>query len=310
MGEHNLPLVSVLIVFCNQEKFAAATLDSVLAQDYPAMEIIAADDASADGTPGIISNYAAKHAHIKPLLSTVNGGITQNCNNALRAATGRFLVLLGGDDLMVPGRIAKQVEYFQQYPETSVCCTDIDVFFDDAPEKNYVYRNRVFYKKKGAASIIAQDNMPPTSAMMFDYEKCRGITFDSRTPVVSDWLFVAECSIRGKTGYVNGIYTRYRRHSGNVTAYGVEKAYIEDRLIYTDILISRYPQFKLAYKKQRCSIFYNVAKRLFLAADFKACRSRLRSALLEWPFSARVFALYAASFIGGPVLGRIKKRQK
>jgi glycosyltransferase involved in cell wall biosynthesis len=310
MAERNLPLVSVLIIFCNQEKFAKETFDSVLAQDYPAMEIIAADDASADATPAIIKQYAALHPHIKPVLSTVNGGITQNCSNALKAATGRFLVLLGGDDLMVPGRITRQVEYFQQHPETSVCCTDIDVFFDGAPHKNYVYRNRVFYKKKGAAAVIAQDNMPPTSAMMFDYEKCRGIGFDYRTPVVSDWLFVAECCIRGKTGYVNGIYTRYRRHENNITAYGVEKAYIEDRLIYTDILISRYPQFKLACKKQRCSIFYNVAKRLFAAADFKGCRNRLRTAMLEWPFSARVMALYGASFIGKLLLPGILKRQK
>jgi glycosyltransferase involved in cell wall biosynthesis len=310
MQQGQLPLVSVLIIFYNQEKFVQETLDSVLAQDYGAIEIIAADDASTDGTQQIIKTYAAAHANIKPVLSAVNGGITQNCNNALQAATGRFVILFGGDDLMMPGRISRQVQYFQQNPETSVCCSDIEIFFDDAPHKNFVYRNREFYKKMSAARIIAQDNAPPTSALMFDYDKCRGIRFDERTPVVSDWLFVAEGCIRGKTGYINDVLTRYRRHSGNTTSFGIEKSYIQDRLIYTDILISRYPQFKLAYKKQRCSIFYNVGKRFFMAADFKGCRNILRIAWLEWPFSARVYALYMASFAGRLLLARIQKQKQ
>jgi glycosyltransferase involved in cell wall biosynthesis len=307
MQQNKLPLVSVMIIFYNQENFVRETLDSVLAQDYGNIEIIAADDASSDTTPAIIREYAATHANIKPVLSTVNGGITQNCNNALQAAKGRFAVIMGGDDLMVPGRISAQVSYFQQFPETSVCCSDIEVFFDDTPEKNFVYRNREFYKKRSASKIIAQKVAPPTSALMFDYEKCAGIVFDQRTPVVSDWLFVCESVIRGKIGYINKVYTRYRRHNESTTAFGVQKSHIEDRLIYTDILISRYPQYKLAYKKQRCSIFYHVAKRYFMAGDFKGCRSMLVSALLEWPFHIKAIALWWGSFIGKPVLKRLKK---
>jgi glycosyltransferase involved in cell wall biosynthesis len=307
MQQNQLPLVSVMIIFYNQENFIRETLDSVLAQDYGNIEIIAADDASSDSTPAIIQEYAAAHANIKPVLSKVNGGITQNCSNALQVASGRFAVIMGGDDLMVPGRISAQVNYFQQFPETSVCCSDIEVFFDDAPQKNFVYRNREFYKKKGPSKIIAQKVAPPTSALMFDYEKCAGIVFDQRTPVVSDWLFVCESVIRGKIGYINKVYTRYRRHSENTTAFGVQKSYIEDRLIYTDILISRYPQYKLAYKRQRCSIFYHVAKRYFMAGDFKGCRSMLVSALLEWPFHIKAIALWSGSFFGKPVLKRLKK---
>jgi glycosyltransferase involved in cell wall biosynthesis len=307
MQQDTLPLVSVMIIFYNQENFVRETIDSVLTQDYGNIEIIVADDASTDSTPAIIQEYAAKHTNIKPVLSKVNGGITQNCNNALLAASGRFIVLFGGDDLMMPGRISAQVQYFQQNPAASVCCTDIEVFFDDAPQKNFVYRNKEFYKKMSAARIISQDNAPPTSALMFDYEKCRDIVFDYRTPVVSDWLFVVECCIRGKVGYINQMYTRYRRHSANTTAFGVKKSHIEDRLIYTDILISRYPQYKLPYKKQRCSIFYNVAKRYFMSGDFKGCRSMLITALLEWPFHIKAIALWGGSFFGNPILKRLKK---
>jgi glycosyltransferase involved in cell wall biosynthesis len=308
MQQIERPLVSVMLIFYNQEKFVRETIDSVLAQDYGPIEIIAADDASTDATPAIIREYAAAHPNVVPVLSSINGGITQNCNNALQAAKGRYWVVMGGDDLMVPGRIAAQVQYFQQHPQTSVCCTDLEVFFDDAPHKNFVHRNRDFYKMRGPAAIIAQPMAPPTSVLMFDAEKCKGMTFDARTPVVSDWLFVCESVIRGKIGYINKVYTRYRRHSHNATALGVQKSYIEDRLIYTDILISRYPQYKLAYKRQRCSIFYHVAKRHFMAGDFKGCRSMLVSALLEWPFHPKAIVLWWGSFFGKPVLKRLQKQ--
>ena len=163
MNANEYPLVSVLILFYNQEKFVEETLNSVLAQDYPYVEIITADDASTDGTVAVIKRYAAAHSNIKPVLSTVNGGITKNCNNALQEATGKYLVFLGGDDLMLPGRITSQVQYFLQHPDISVCCTDIQIFYDGQPHKNFVYRNREFYKKMSPARIIAQDNAPPTA---------------------------------------------------------------------------------------------------------------------------------------------------
>ncbi len=307
MQQQQMPLVSVLVIFYNQEKYVKEALDSILAQDYQGLEIIAADDASTDGTAALIQQFAAEHANIKPVLSNVNGGITQNCNKALQAARGRFLVVMGGDDLMMPGRISRQVEYFIQNPAASVCCTDVEVFFDENAGKNYVYRNKVFYHKKGVFSIIAQENMPPTSAMMFDYDKCRGIVFDPRTPVVSDWLFVVECCMRGGAGYIGEVLTRYRRHSNNITAYGIENAHLQDRLIYTDILFSRYPRFKRACKIQRCKIFYNVAKRYFIQADFKNCRSMLIAALLEWPFHLKSIALWWGSFMGKTILRKLKK---
>lgn len=307
--QNQLPLVSVMIIFYNQEKFVGDTIEAVLAQDYGAIEIIAADDGSTDNTPNIIQAYAQKHANIKTVLSTTNGGITLNCNNALQQASGRYWVVMGGDDLMLPGRISAQVAYFLQHPETSVCCTDIEVFFDGSPEKNYVYRNREFYKKKGASSIIAQKNKPPTSGLMFDALLCKGLYFDPRTPVVSDWLFVCESCIRGKVGYINTVYTRYRRHNQNVTAVGVQNAHIQDRLIYTDILISRYPQYKWAYKKQRCYIFYYVARRYFMAGDFKNSRSMLFSSFLEWPFHLPTIALWWGSFLGKTLLRIRKNRQ-
>jgi glycosyltransferase involved in cell wall biosynthesis len=307
MQHNQQPLVSVMLIFYNQANFVRSTLDAVLAQDYGAIEIIAADDASTDGTPAIIQAYADAHPNIKPVLGTVNGGITHNCNQALQQATGRYWVVLGGDDLMLPGRISAQVEYFLQHPDVSVCCSDIAVFFDETPEKDFVYRNREFYQQKGAAAIIAQKNKPPTSALMFDADKCKGLYFDPRTPVVSDWLFVCESCIRGKVGYIDQVLTRYRRHSHNATAFGVEKAYLEDRLIYTDILIGRYPQYKRPYKKQRCYIFYYAAKRHFMAGDFSGCRSRLASALLEWPFHLKSHVLWWGSFGGKAILKRLKK---
>jgi len=111
------PKVSVLIVTYNQKDYIRETLDCVLNQDYPNIEIVVADDASTDGTSDIILTYAALYPdRVIPLLADKNGGITVNCNRAFFKCTGEFIAILGGDDLFYAGKIKEQVSCMMTTP--------------------------------------------------------------------------------------------------------------------------------------------------------------------------------------------------
>ena len=91
------PLVSVMIISYNQENYIGETIQSAIDQDYPNVEIIVSDDGSKDKTPAIILEYANRYpSKIIPILKKKNSGITANCNTALRACTGEFIVFFGG----------------------------------------------------------------------------------------------------------------------------------------------------------------------------------------------------------------------
>lgn len=122
----NCPLVSILIPSYNSAAFVAETVDSVLAQSYPNIEIIVVDDGSTDDSVKILQQYGNRIT----LIPQANGGLASARNRGLRAASGEFLALLDADDICEPGRLAAQVACLQQCPDAVLCCTDFAAYSD------------------------------------------------------------------------------------------------------------------------------------------------------------------------------------
>ena len=128
-----LPLVSVAVVTYNQRAFLKECLESILQQDYPNIEIVVADDASQDGTQDMLREYAASgRGNFVLRLAAMNQGITQNQNLAQSACSGKYVAWIAGDDLMLPGKIKKQVDFLERNPEYAICYHDLDVFDSDS----------------------------------------------------------------------------------------------------------------------------------------------------------------------------------
>src|SRR5262249_7263082 len=75
-GTH-LSMVSIVVPVYNGERFLRASLDSILAQTYPRIEVLVMDDASTDGTPAILASYGER---IKVIRQPENRGIYGNMN--------------------------------------------------------------------------------------------------------------------------------------------------------------------------------------------------------------------------------------
>ena len=133
------PKVSVIIPTYNQRDFVRETIDSVLAQTYNNIEIIVTDDGSIDGTREIIQEYASQYPEkIKPVYSEKNTGIAANINRGLAVRTGEFIAWLGGDDIMLPEKIQKQVDLLIGRPDAVGCCHDAEVFESGYREKTWI----------------------------------------------------------------------------------------------------------------------------------------------------------------------------
>ena len=101
-----LPLVSVIIPAFNAEHFLADAIDSVLAQDYPHLDIIVIDDGSTDSTSGIVSGYGERVR----LISQTNRGCAAARNAGVRAAHGHYVAFLDADDVWWPHKIRLQID--------------------------------------------------------------------------------------------------------------------------------------------------------------------------------------------------------
>lgn len=279
-------LVSAIVIAYNQERFIRETIASVQAQTYDNLEIIVADDASTDATPDVVSEMARSDPRIRLLRAPRNAGITGNCNLALSASRGEFGAWLGGDDLWLESKIEKQVRVFASDPRISLVGTDVEVFFEDGSPP-YTARCRVMHRGGTLEEFIRARNHLPTSSFMYRRSRMPDLACDPRLRVVSDWLFNIECVVRGRLGYVPEVLTRYRRWAGNVTAVGTHRAYLDDRLISTDILAEKYPDLCPALMVARMNMFLEAGLRHLRASDFDSCRRYFRAACRQRPADVR-----------------------
>jgi len=126
MQPMNHPLVSVICLCFNQEKFIEASVQSILNQTYDAFEIIIVDDASNDQSPDIIRKLVEQNSQIQSIFLPENLGNCKAFNKGLKLAKGEYIIDLAGDDILYEERLEHQIMQFYELEE------DYGVVFSDA----------------------------------------------------------------------------------------------------------------------------------------------------------------------------------
>jgi glycosyltransferase involved in cell wall biosynthesis len=110
--DHGLtrPTISVTMAAYNVAPFVAASLDSILAQEWTDFELIVVDDSSTDSTREILQNYAARDSRIRLFLKDRNEGLSVARNLALAQARGDWVAFLDADDLYSPDMLRLAIE--------------------------------------------------------------------------------------------------------------------------------------------------------------------------------------------------------
>lgn len=117
------PLVSVITPCHNAEPFVAETIESVLAQTYPAIEHVIVDDASRDGSWAIVSGYAERFPDgVRAIHLDENRGGCHARNLGAREARGEFLMFLDADDVISPETLMALVDAVRDEPRAVAFC--------------------------------------------------------------------------------------------------------------------------------------------------------------------------------------------
>jgi glycosyltransferase involved in cell wall biosynthesis len=121
-----VPTVSVVIPVYNTERYIVDTVNSILDQTFADFELIILDDGSKDQTPAILRELATKDSRIR-LIVRENRGIVRTRNELLENCRGKYMAVNDADDLSMPDRLAKQVEYMEAHPECVLLGTRVVV---------------------------------------------------------------------------------------------------------------------------------------------------------------------------------------
>lgn len=115
------PKISVVTPSWNQGAFIAATLESVLGQEYPALEYLVRDGGSTDQTCDILRSHAHR---LSGWVSQPDKGQADAINQGMAESTGEIMAWLNSDDLLLPGALHHVAEYFVRHPEVDVLYGD------------------------------------------------------------------------------------------------------------------------------------------------------------------------------------------
>lgn len=246
MSDENLPLVSVAVITYNQKEFLRECIESILAQDYPNVEIVVADDASSDGTQDMLRDYDEQYPDKFVLrLAERNQGITANSNVAHFACTGKYIAWMGGDDLMLPGKIRKQVEYMEANLDCAICYHDLEVFDSDTGSILFIFSKKNKPREGGVRVALRYGCFNGACSTMVRASRCPEKGFNVCLPVASDWCYWVETLGNGGTiNYIDDILGKYRRHVGNVTnKNGKIGQNAVDHLNSCNFLLAKFPEY-------------------------------------------------------------------
>ena len=241
MMEKTFPKVSIMIPTYNQERFIAQAIESALMQDYPALEVIVADDGSTDRTGEIAASY--DDPRLKYIRNPHNLGRVGNYHNTLyEHASGEWVVNLDGDDYYTDPRfVSRSIDYMLRLCEQGynpVICLS-----------NY-QRIRTMEKRFGAKKLDDRTVVMPGRTYFLNYAELRGfshggclyrrdkaceIGFYTSPFQASDFQSVLRLTLFGDVVLHDSVPYVWRKHTDNTTFVEVDRKFGDGLRVFLEI---------------------------------------------------------------------------
>ena len=280
------PKVSVLIPSYNQETLIEQTIMSALTQNYDNLEVVVSDDASTDRTPQILRELQQRYpGRLKIFLHETNLGVTKNHTRGLLECHGEFVAFQDGDDLLLPGKIEKQVRFMLEHPDCTISSHDVDVFDSETGKTLYLWSQRFGQRGGGMRELVRYGNYLSSVSVMVRRAHLPDYGYDERIRIGSDWLLWLEVLAqgKGKIYYVDDVLARYRRHAGNLT--NISSWKYEDQLITLSLIETKWPEFLFPARMRRSEIQFMIGMSAFAQREIRnSARYFLESLILGFPF--------------------------
>lgn len=116
-----MPKVSVILPVYNEEKRLASAVKSILNQTFTDFEFLIINDGSKDKTDDVIHSFSDNR--IRLINNEKNIGLVRTLNKGIFLAQGEYMARIDADDLALPTRLEKQVNYLEQNSEVAVLGT-------------------------------------------------------------------------------------------------------------------------------------------------------------------------------------------
>ena len=227
--------ISVIIPAYNAERWLPETLASVAAQEWQDLEVIVVDDGSTDGTAAFV-----EHAYPQwTLHRSENRGVSHARNLGTQLANGEFVQYLDADDVLQPGKLARQVALLQASPEADIVYSNwqrLNAQPNGQFEPGEVIARTVADVNQDAEIAFFTTMWCPTGAYLYRRSFLdRVLPWKEWLPVIQDARFALDCAMSGARWLHDpAISVLYRQHSTGSVSTRNKLAFAKDCLANTE----------------------------------------------------------------------------
>lgn len=242
------PLVSVILPVYNAEDYVQDSIQSVLYQTFTDFEIIIINDGSTDKSESKILQFT--DSRIRYIKNEVNLKLIATLNLGLELARGKYIARLDADDIALPDRFAKQVDFLERYPDYGLIGSFATLFGNDTGILEYVREDLTI------RYALLTHNPFIHSTVMFRnlIIKNNKLYYDNKQIHVEDydlWLKILSFT-KGKI--LPEYLVNYRLHSEQISSIYKDVQIHNARLIQKKYFNREFSKFK--YVSILCSVFF------------------------------------------------------
>jgi len=214
-----MPKVSVIITTYNRAHFVYEAIKSVLNQTFKDLEIIVVDDGSTDNTRQVLE----KHNSCISYIYKQNKGRAEARNTGIKVAEGEYIAFLDDDDVWLPRKLEKQVNFLDSHPDIGLVHAFTEVVDKDGNPLKKETKKRLKSYKKAMRIGYTFEKMSGLCIMFISSVVLRkecldkvGL-FDSHTEALEDWDFYLRFALWYRIDTFPEPLVRFRIHKAHST---------------------------------------------------------------------------------------------
>jgi len=209
--------VTFALVAFNQERFIRDAIGGALAQTYSPLEIVLSDDCSSDRTFQIMEEMAAAYRGPHKLIlnrNRTNAGLGGHLNKIMALSTGDIIVIAAGDDISLPERTARQVDFLNRHPDIYSVWSSIrqisetGELLQELSQPDQIYSRESFLN---TFNIIGSSHAWRRELWTFFGDLQPGILYE-------DGILGTRSSLLGKTASLSEVLVQYRVNARSISS--------------------------------------------------------------------------------------------
>ncbi len=232
------PVVSVIVIFMNEERFLGEAVESVLSQSYRSWELLLVDDGSSDGSSRMARGYAERlpaRVHYLEHPGHENRGMSASRNLGIGCSAGEYLAFLDADDVWLPGKLERQVAILADRPGVAMVYGRSRYWFGWTGERADEEHDRIQPHRIAAdveipppalltrfLSGVAAVPAPCSVLVRRDVVEAVGGFEEEFRGLYEDQVFYAKICLEHSVFVSSECLDNYRQHSGSICATAAE----------------------------------------------------------------------------------------